>query len=55
MFGPLPSAIARMNDVYYYIVLLKTDAPDEWREWFRESGLLASADVRLDVNPFRLF
>lgn len=55
VFGPLPSAIARMNDVYYYIVLLKTDAPDEWREWFRESGLLASADVRLDVNPFRLF
>lgn len=55
VFGPLPSAIARMNDVYYYIVLLKTDRPDEWREWLRESGLLAAADVRLDVNPFRLF
>ena len=55
VFGPLPSTIARMNDVYYYIVLLKTDKPDEWREWLRESGLLAAADVRLDVNPFRLF
>lgn len=55
VFGPLPSTIVRVNDVFHYIVLLKTDQPSAWQEWFRQSDLLSAADVRLEMNPYRLF
>ena len=55
VFGPLPSTITRVNDVYHYIVLLKTNQPETWQTVFRSNGLLSAPGVRLDINPFRLF
>lgn len=55
LFGPLPSTIARVKDVYHYIVLLKTDQAEAWRAALRTSGVLSAPGVRLDINPFRLF
>ncbi len=55
LYGPLPSTIARVKDVYHYIVLLKTDRPKAWQSALRTSGILSAQGVRLDINPFRLF
>ena len=51
IFGPIPAAIAKLKDIYRFVLLIKSENLLEVRNFLREQNLHKREDVYIDIDP----
>ena len=51
IFGPIPAAIAKLKDIYRFVLLIKSEDLLEVRKFLREHNLHKREDVYIDIDP----
>lgn len=51
IFGPIPAAIARLKDIYRFVLLIKSENLLEVRKFLREHNLHKRENVYIDIDP----
>ncbi len=49
--GPFQGTVTKVKDLHKFIIIIKTDLPEQLKEWFKENGILDAKDTLIDIDP----